>query len=145
MTENESGPPAPLEAFVQRVREAYDAAFPEARRERGYGCPFHLGRCFCGAPSWQQPCPTCGYYPMYGTTGTSWARDSATREAFVRTAERHGGVAAWYFAEHRRLVAYAKQPDFARRIDALVTAARGWADVPSPGEVWDLVRGEGKA
>jgi hypothetical protein len=131
-----------LEAFIHKVRSAYDTAFPEARASRGYGCPFHLSRCYCGAPSWQQPCPTCGYYPQYGRTGTSWARDSATREGFVARADRHGGVAAWYFAEYRRTVAYQKDERFAQRIEALVADARTWPDVPDPGTVWDLVRGE---
>jgi hypothetical protein len=131
-----------LDAFIQRVRDAYDDAFPEYRAQRGYGCPFHLSRCYCGAPSWQQPCPTCGYYPMYGLTGTSWARDSATREGFVARAERHGGVAAWYFAGYRRTVAYTKDWRFAEEIDGLVEAAKTWEGVPSPGEVWDMVRGK---
>ena len=132
-----------LDAFIRRVRAAYDEAFPETLAGRGYGCPFHLSRCYCGAPSWQQPCPTCDYYPMYGSTGTSAARDSATRETFVATATRHGGIAAWYFEEYRRTVAYAKDPGFAARIDELVEAAKTWEDVPTPGEVWDWVRGEG--
>jgi hypothetical protein len=131
-----------IDAFVQRVRDAYDAAFPEERARRGYGCPFHLRRCYCGAPTWQQPCPTCDYYPMYGSTGTSWEKDSATREGFVTRASAYGGVAAWYFAGYRRTVAYANNSSFAAKIDALVEQAKGWTDVPSPGEVWDLVRGE---
>lgn len=131
-----------LYAFIQRVRDVYDDAFPEYRAQRGYGCPFHLSRCYCGAPSWQQPCPTCDYYPMYGQTGTSRARDSATREEFVAKAERHGGVAAWYFACYRRTVAYKENWRFRERIDGLVETARSWAGVPSPGEVWDAVRGE---
>lgn len=131
-----------LDAFVRRVRAAYDDAFPEDLLRRGYGCPFHLSRCYCGAPTWQQPCPTCGYYPMYGSTGTSWARESATREGFVATAERHGGVAAWYFAGYRRTVAYQNDYRFAAKIDRLVASAKAWEDVPTAGEVWDYVRGE---
>jgi hypothetical protein len=132
-----------LEAFIQRVRAAYDAAFPEERARRGYGCPFHLRRCYCGAPSWQQPCPSCGYYPMYGTTGTSAAPDSATRERFVARAAAYGGVAAWYFAEFRQVIAYRKDAAFAAKIEALVAEAKGWTDVPTPGEIWDALREEG--
>lgn len=131
-----------LDAFVERVRAAYDAAFADERARRGYGCSFHLSRCHCGAPSWQQPCPTCGYYPMYGTTGTSWQPDSATREGFAARARHYGGVAAWYFAGFRRVVAYEMDPSFRDRIDRLVVDAATWTDVPTPEEVWDLVRGE---
>jgi hypothetical protein len=131
-----------LDAFIRRVRDAYDDAFPEDLLRRGYGCPFHLSRCYCGAPTWQQPCPSCGFYPMYGSTGTSCARDSATRERFIATAERYGGVAAWYFAGYRRTVAYGKDPRFAAKIDRLVASARTWDGVPTPGDVWDQVRGE---
>lgn len=132
-----------LDAFIRHVRAAYDAAFPENVSTHGNGCPFHLARCYCGAPSWQQPCPTCGYYPMYGSTGTSWAPESATREGFVAMARRRGGVAAWYFAGYRRTVAYTADWRFRERIDALVAAAKEWDGVPSPAEVWDSVRGEG--
>ncbi|HST58968.1 MAG TPA: hypothetical protein VLK84_09775 [Longimicrobium sp.] len=131
-----------LDAFIRRVCAAYDEAFPENVSAHGYGCPFHLARCYCGAPSWQQPCPTCDYYPMYGSTGTSWAPESATRGGFVATAGRHGGVAAWYFAGYSRTVAYRTDWRFRERIDALVAAAKEWEGVPSPGEVWDSVRGE---
>lgn len=142
--ESTTGGPAAgrLADFITRVRGAYDDAFPEGLAERGYGCPFHLSRCYCGAPSWMQPCPTCDYYPMYGSTGTSWARDSATREGFVSRVERHGGVAPWYFAGYRRTVAYEESWRFRERIDRLAEAAKQWEDVPSPGEVWDWVRGE---
>jgi hypothetical protein len=131
-----------LDAFVERVRAAYDATFPEHRALRGYGCAFHLKRCYCGAPTWQQPCPTCGYYPMYGTPGTSCKPDSATRERFAARARHFGGVAAWYFAGFRQVVAYAEDPAFRDRIDRLVVDAATWTNVPTPEEVWDAVRGE---
>ena len=36
---------------------------------------FHLSKCGqCGAPSWQQPCPTCSFYPM------GWADNRRVRE-----------------------------------------------------------------
>lgn len=79
---------------------------------------------------------------MYGSTGTSWARDSATREGFVAKTERHGGVAAWYFAGYRRTVAYTTDWRFAEKIDGLIEAAKTWEGVPNAGEVWDVVRGD---
>jgi hypothetical protein len=39
-------------------------------------------------------------------------------------------------------VAYTKDWRFAEKIDRLVEAAKTWEGVPSPGDVWDMVRGE---
>ncbi|MDQ3607197.1 MAG: hypothetical protein M3418_13545 [Gemmatimonadota bacterium] len=126
--------------FVERVRTAYDAALPELRIQTGYGCSFHLSPCYCGAPIWSQPCAVCGFYPDWSNpriTGTSWARGSCTRETFVRLAENHGCVAAWYFAGFRRTVAYKPHSDFAATIETLIADAKGWSDAPTPAEIWD--------
>jgi hypothetical protein len=119
--------------FTRRVRMAYNIA----RGDINALCSFHLGRCHCGAPVWQQPCPICRYYPANGSTGTTAAPNSCTKERYVALAERHGGIAAWYFAGYRNTGAYAKQPGFARMIDELVEDAKTWTDVPSAAEIWD--------
>lgn len=128
-----------LEAFILRVRAAFDAAFPEERAEHGYGCTFRLVRCRCGAPTWQLPCPSCGYYPRAGTAFADTGKDSAARESFVASATARGGVAAWYFAGYKSPGALSRSPWLAGRLDELAQAASAWTEVPSPGDVWDAV------
>lgn len=134
-----------IEPFVQRVRDAYDAAFQEQKAERGYGCPFHLSICWCSAVTFMQPCEICDYYPMYGATNSSLPRNGCTRERFVAIVERQGGVAAWYFASFRRVVAYKPFSTFKAKIDALVEDAKTWEGVPTPAEVWDVLHAAERA
>lgn len=133
-----------IERFVQRVRDAYDRVFAAEKAERGYGCPFHLSLCWCGAPTWQQPDPTCGYYPQYGESNSSLPRNGCTRERFVALAERNGGMAVWYFSHFRRVVAYRPGTTYQMKIDGLVEDAKTWEDVPSPEVVWDVLHAAGR-
>lgn len=136
---------ASIDRFVQRIRDAYDAVFAAERAERGYGCPFHLSRCWCSAPSPAQPCWICGYYPMYGLTNSSLPKNGCTRERFISVAERNGGIAVWYFASFRRVLAYQPGTTFQAKIDGLVEDAKTWEGVPSPAKVWDVLHAAERA
>jgi len=98
---------------------------------------FHLSACGgCGAPSFQQPCPLCGFYPMGEDKGT-WSPRTAGYEAFAAAVERSGpggqdgNIATWVLSSYgpSRLPV-----DF---FAALRQAA--FMDVPSARECWDTV------
>jgi hypothetical protein len=101
---------------------------------------FHLFRCVCGAPSYQQPCPSCGYYPMAGDPScreTARCKGTAVQAHWTSAVERAGGIAAWYLSNYRRTQAWSTVPGFQARIAALIERA---PVCPVPLDaVWELV------
>lgn len=100
--------------------------------------PVSVSRCLCGAPTTQQPCETCGFYP-YGDDPQERKRvkDTATRERFVRSVKRSGGLGPWWLIHgYKQTVAYQNNYNFKDRVDRLIEAAKTmpW---PDPGELWD--------
>lgn len=79
----------------------------EAERVTLRESPFHLDPCGgCGAPSFQQPCLVCGFYPM-GSNKGHWSPKVCSREHFVahvaRSApEGRGNLATWYVSHYNR-------------------------------------------
>jgi hypothetical protein len=102
---------------------------------------FHLSRCACGQPSWQQPCPLCGYYP-YGNDPEErerCRRQGLTKEHWLRRVASHGSIGAWYFSGLKNTVAWAEDTgDFRAKVEALIAKAES-AEWPDPSEVYDEV------
>lgn len=81
----------------------------------------HLSICACGQPSWQQPCPWCGFYPK--------GRDQPERERAAKQADAARahfdallgarGLFQAYCANWKRVVAYSRDATFAAWVDAL--------------------------
>lgn len=87
---------------IERVKETVEAVAIFDERERLASSPFHLSKCGgCGAPSFQQPCSLCGFYP-YGSYKGHWTPKEATKEQFEAMVERSGPdgkdgtVATWH-------------------------------------------------
>jgi hypothetical protein len=91
---------------------------------------FHLGTCACGQPSWQQPCPWCGFYPDYGRPKEAQRETDRAKEcadaARVRL-DTMGGASGFFLAYCRGfkgVVAYKTDADFRTWADNLRT--RRW-------------------
>jgi hypothetical protein len=104
-----------------------------------------LSRCICGAPSWKQPCPSCGYYPMGrwdapGVKGGQYetCKNTVTREKFVRQVEAAGGFGAFFMRESYGYsnCAYQSDYEFRARVDATIAKAKTmiW---PDAGRMYD--------
>lgn len=119
------------------VREAVEAVARADERVRLKHSPFHLVACSgCGAPSFGQPCPLCGYYPM-GTHKGTWHPKRASYEDFRRMVDRSGPggeggtIATW----HARNVAYPRTAERSEEVARLAASVV----VPDAGTVWDVV------
>lgn len=107
---------------------------------------FHLSPCTnCGTPSFQQPCPFCGHYPMGGNNGLSQLSANerlANAAEFVKRVARHGNIVCWYIASFRNTVAYKginsepPTPGFKEKIEALYEQAVKLENLPTAAEVW---------
>ena len=135
------------------VDDAFDAAAERVGQVFEQGMltrsPFHLAPCGgCGAPSFQQPCMMCGFYPM-GTPTAADISPPAKREAFVRAVEGsmpegRGNLATWYLSSRRKTVAYDKSPRYREEVEATVRTAALVADLPDAGAVFDHVKAGGR-
>lgn len=101
---------------------------------------FHLGPCVCGAPTYQQPCPNCGFYPMGFDPAYLKAHQDicADRERWVKTVNRAGNIALWYLLDCNRTLAWEKDPVYRAEVEETrrKAASMQW---PEPGLIWDLV------
>ena len=102
---------------------------------------FHLSRCACGAPCFQQPCTICGFYPMGNyASETTRVAGKGTREAFVASVGRYPNIGAWYVLESRKhTIAWANNPEFRAAVEADASACvkqpEPW---PTAGEIYDI-------
>lgn len=128
-----------LNKLTEQVRQIWDERYaanirkfnPNAEVE----CHFHLFPCGqCSAPSWQQPCPWCGFYP---TSNREWSIATRDREEnrfpypqFERLINRSGNFAVFYFSYLERI---------GQMHPAAVEVARQLKDCPSAEEIWNAV------
>lgn len=98
----------------------------------------HLFTCACGAPSWQQPCPFCGYYPM-GNDAQEFARVKGTtsKARFIQTVRAHGGLIPMWVADKKKTVAYTSDYQYKDAIDRALAKAKRQGDRFTPEQVWD--------
>jgi hypothetical protein len=103
---------------------------------------FHLSPCGkCTLPSWQQPCPWCGFYPM---GEHNWQKQPQTREDFLRRLQGSTGLARlrypsffYFYAQEtasRRVPMWAP---IAMRIRDEMVRLGGQYQWPTHEEVWD--------
>jgi len=92
---------------------------------------FHLSPCFCGAPVWQQPCPICGYYPMYGETNSGMDKGECTVELYAKAVKCAGGILEWYLKSYMSCVDPQKH-----LLDAAREQAEG-IEWPTGEEIWE--------
>jgi len=120
-----------LNDFIQAVRD-----MDERHRY------FHLTPCGgCGQPSFQQPCPLCGYYPMGNDPAERERCSGPTREDWLRMVR--GNVALWYVSRGRRTLSWKTDSMFRESIERLEDEARAMKQ-PSPEEIYDAVMSEVK-
>jgi len=128
---------------LEIAREAVEttARFLDVELQRR--SPFHLAACGgCGGPSFQQPCPLCGYYPRGADKG-HWHPKEATRDLFVGSVERSGpngaggNLATWVVRDLGRTTAYAS-PGGKARIEEMVSRAAALGPVDLDG-MWKVV------
>ncbi len=103
---------------------------------------FHLTRCECGAPCFQQPCSICGFYPM-GDYAKQAARvaGKGTRERFVDSVEDHPNIGVWFvMGRYVGTVAWKQDPDFRVEIEALTESIAAQVEPPWPSaaEIYDI-------
>lgn len=107
----------------------------------------HLAACGgCGGPSFQQPCPLCGFYPMGADQGR-WYPHSATRHFFCEqvaatAAKGTGNIATWVLSACKTTVAYSQTTAFRQRLDAALAEA-ALLLMPDPGIVHDRISVDG--
>jgi hypothetical protein len=141
------GDEAPVEVRIEDLARTVQAIHMAAF---GKNSSFHLHACGrCDAPSWQQPCPCCGYYPMGNPADEAErAAHALDRDRYERICEHQEGIGAWYFAGFSRTVAYS-DPTFpgrsAFRAQVAEAVARCAAfSFPPPGDIWDATRDGGR-
>ncbi len=93
---------------------------------------FHLSECArCKAPVWKQPCPVCDYYPLgqmddgIRIGSPEWIKQTehyraSAFESFKRHIEKCGNIAAWFFVDYRKVVAYKENSMFATVLDKTI-------------------------
>jgi hypothetical protein len=130
--------------FIASVRKLYEDSL-------GLESPFHLSPCGqCGGPSFQQPCPLCGYYPM-GIFAKKTDKPTISCAGFERAIDRSGvgrkdgNVATWLAREQMRTVAYIEKQSYRNKVDAMLVAAQSLEGLPSAAEIYDLVAVRGKS
>lgn len=100
--------------------------------------------CVCGAPTFQQPCETCGYYP-YGDDRKEYARcaGKATKEGFIRAVEAAGNIAAYWLRNKKQTCAYRDNPTYKALVDEAIekTKTMPW---PAPERLWNAFEGKRK-
>lgn len=101
--------------------------------------PFHLSACGgCGAPSFQQPCPLCRYYPR-GSDKGYYHPEVATKQMFCTMVDKSGPggadgtIATWLIKNNERR--------FHNQERAIASAHK--VDVPSASDYWDAVVDDG--
>lgn len=121
--------PTDLAGLVQAIR----SLAPEYGHFDVWAC----GR--CGAPSWQQPCPSCHYYPM-GDRFEATGSHTTARESWCKTARHHGGVLRWY----QNCLTRGAFPNTIKRLEAVsMLAELNGASLlvePDPETIFDEVR-----
>lgn len=131
----------------QTVGSAVEAIARLYERSMLAPSPLHLAACGgCGGPSFQQPCPLCGFYPMGADKGR-WHPETSSRRFFCdkvagSAPQGAGNLATWVLSASRKTVAYAQNPRFREQLDAALADAV-LLDMPDPGVVHDRVSGAG--
>jgi hypothetical protein len=95
---------------------------------------FHLSSCHCGAPVWQQPCPVCGFYPMYGELNSSMEKDACTLEDYQKNVDWKGNILEWYLTSFMRCV------DPQEHLLAAAREASKDMEWPTADEIWHHFR-----
>lgn len=117
----------------------HPAILPMVVRRLGYSWKnFHLNACICNAPSWQQPCPWCGYYaprdPEMRFTREEWCSRVSAKG---RSEEHHMFEGGNYWLPNK-LIANARRAVQAPHADIrFLTNAMRWFEWPTPEEVWN--------
>jgi hypothetical protein len=108
-------------------------------------CPFHLALCpRCNAPSWQQPCPYCSFYPM-GDTSFSLSDDEKkhafiTFSQYLRIIGAHAGsFTLFYLSSYKHVVAWKSSKNYR---EFVMKAGQDVIDLvePTPEEIWTAVK-----
>ena len=92
---------------------------------------FHLEKCYCGAPMWQQPCLICSYYPQWGQTNSYSKGDDCTKESFVKYVNHRGNILEFYLHSFKKCV---DPQTWITNKTRKIT--QGW-EWPSAEEIWD--------
>jgi hypothetical protein len=106
---------------------------------------FHLGPCGgCGAPSFQQPCALCGFYPM-GETVVEPESPRFTCDQFEKTVRQsgyvrgEGNLATWHARAFEKTVAFREQTTYANMVGRFVAAAQCQKMAATPAEIYQAV------
>lgn len=117
---------------------------------------FNLSPCICGAPSWKQPCPFCGFYP-YGNDPIERKRCEskyAQLGAFLRHLNGRG-IARFYLENEIARLKGFLQDQYLRQndIEAITKCLDGYGsdmlalsevEEPNTIDVWENFRNEKK-
>lgn len=128
----------PVEAFILATRklESQAKSFIYLRMESppSADSSFHLSPCFrCALPSWQQPCPWCGFYPMHHS---DYVKQPLTREHFLRRLARYPSFFHFY-AEHGARNRIPEWRPIAELIRDKMIELGNHYQWPSHEEIWD--------
>lgn len=128
----------PVEAFILATRklESQAKSFVYLRMESppSADSSFHLSPCFrCALPSWQQPCPWCGFYPMHHS---DYVKQPLTREHFLRRLARYPSFFHFY-AEHGARNRVPEWRPIAELIRDKMIELGNHYQWPSHEEIWD--------
>lgn len=124
------------EAREKEVRISVESLVSSVRSLGSKFESFHLQKCYCGCPMWQQPCMICGYYPMYGDPGSSMGKGECSKEMFCNAVNRAGGILEFYLKSFMRCIDPQEHILSKAREDS-----RGWI-FPTPEEIWNYYTAE---
>ena len=111
----------------------------------GYTCSFHLSLCpRCDAPSWQQPCPFCDFYPMGDRDYNALTPEVKGNyfvpfERFEARIKGHVNFTAMYYASKKNVVAYSSDENYKAMVQHLIAYGLD-VTTPTPHEIWAAIK-----
>lgn len=129
----------PFPAYVETVSLIKGLA-PEI------GKNFHLSPCGgCLQPSWEQPCPFCGFYPEYGVPAL-WNKKHKeecrsqdwNKEKWIERVLRHQNIGRMFFSRCKQVVAYSELWEYREKVDSLILQCES-ISFPDLNELYDEV------
>ena len=143
-----------IKTLHNQFLEEYNATLPTDRSTQfnaTRSSPFHLSPCNrCKSPVWQQPCPVCNYYPrgnydddVHATINSpEWLEYAeklrqTARDSFIRLANHYGNLAAWYFENKKKTVAYKSGGYFSKFVNEYIEKAKELPNFPDAEAIWD--------
>lgn len=136
-------PPERQRGLINNLDFRTPASTAESIERFARDVAFHLSPCICNAPTWQQPCPFCHYWPDYGMRPAernqydNRFRNTMTFDRFANIMSRHEDNFALFWARQKAVRAVASWQGQATFLSERASEMARELSWPSPKEIWD--------